>query len=158
MLEISGHRLDVRAVKMEDLSLSRSIVDVDTGRPARTFRRGGLYEVVLEGRTGRQVDNLLVTDVVPGGFEIENPRLGAATSSRFRRRQPDHLEIRDDRVLFFATRRVDGNFSYAYRMRAVFPGDYQRQPFSVEALYEPGVETQGGGSGRVVVSGSGSGF
>jgi uncharacterized protein YfaS (alpha-2-macroglobulin family) len=153
LLEVSGHRLDVQERRMDGLRLERSILDVDTGKAVKgqAFRKGGVYEVRLRGVAARRVENLLVTDIVPGGFEIENPRLGALTASRSRGRRPDHLELRDDRALFFSTRPIRWKFEYAYRMRAVFPGVYQRQPFAAEALYDPGLRTQGGGEGKVVV-------
>lgn len=151
VLEVAGHRIDAPAPAGRDVQLRRRILDADTGKPAAGFRRGGVYEVVLEGRTARAVDNLLVTDIVPGGFEIENPRLGAAASETFRTQQPDHLEIRDDRVLLFAAQPIRGKFAYAYRMRAVFVGEYARHPFVCEALYEPGFRTEGGGGGAVTI-------
>lgn len=151
LLEVSGFRIDSTGDRIPDLTLARSILDTETGKPVKTFRQGGVYEVVLKGRAGRTLENLLVTDVVPGGFEIENPRLGATTSRRFLRRQPDHLEIRDDRVLLFASRPVRGKFTYAYRMRAVFPGVFRQHPFVAETLYEAGVRTRDGGGGRVKI-------
>ena len=151
LMEVSGFRIDSTGARIPDLTLARSILDADTGKPVKTFRQGGVYEVVLKGNAGRTLENLLVTDVVPGGFEIENPRLGAATPRRFLRRQPDHLEIRDDRVLLFASRPVRGKFTYAYRVRAVFPGVFRQHPFVAETLYEAGVRTRDGGGGRVKI-------
>ena len=51
-----------------------------------------------------------VTDILPGGMEVEHPRL--ATSTQFSKpvgAQAERVEFLDDRVLIFATARTGTN-------------------------------------------------
>jgi uncharacterized protein YfaS (alpha-2-macroglobulin family) len=150
-LDVSGHRTDLTGEEIKGLRVSRRVIDMETGEAPTAFRRGGLYEVVLEGKADRAVENLLLTDMLPAGFEAENPRLGGGRVVTEGVLRPDRLEIRDDRVLLFRTAPVKRKFCFAYRMRAVFPGEYAQPPLVAESLYEPGARCRVEGGKRIVV-------
>ena len=88
---------------------------------------------------------------MPGGVESESRRLlqaidaaddeaSVASGSAADRCTVDHVEVRDDRVLFFfATAVRDGAFTLRHRVRALFEGRYACGSASIEALYEPGL-------------------
>ncbi|MGH7717896.1 MAG: hypothetical protein ACREON_03505, partial [Gemmatimonadaceae bacterium] len=71
----------------------------------------------------------------------------------------DHKEIRDDRVVYFATVLWKGTYGAMYVARATTPGVFVRPPAHAEEMYNPGVhgESDGGvfevramrGEGRV---------
>ncbi len=86
---------------------------------------------------------VLVNDLLPAGFEIDNPRLvSSAELSEFAwlpRTQAAHLEFRDDRFIaaFNRAGRDAREFSFAYVVRAVTPGVYAHPAASVEDMYRP---------------------
>jgi uncharacterized protein YfaS (alpha-2-macroglobulin family) len=86
---------------------------------------------------------MLVTDLLPAGFEIDNPGLVSSAQLSNFGWLPDtsaaHLEFRDDR--FVAAFDPGGNSSrevtLAYVVRAVTPGVYAHPAASVEDMYRP---------------------
>ena len=86
---------------------------------------------------------ILVNDMLPAGFEIDNPRLvSSADLTNFawlQRTDAAHLEFRDDRFIA-AFNREDGgdrNIVLAYVVRAVTPGTYVHPAAGVEDMYRP---------------------
>ncbi|RFC68261.1 MULTISPECIES: alpha-2-macroglobulin family protein [Mesorhizobium] len=86
---------------------------------------------------------VLVNDLLPAGFEIDNPGLvSSAELSNFEwlaQTQAAHLEFRDDRFVaaFDRTGSEDRSFTLAYVVRAVTPGVYTLPAASVEDMYRP---------------------
>ncbi len=86
---------------------------------------------------------ILVNDLLPAGFEIDNPRLvSSAQLAGFDwlpQTQAAHLEFRDDRFVaaFNRTGRDEREFSFAYLVRAVTPGVFAHPAASVEDMYRP---------------------
>jgi alpha-2-macroglobulin len=58
----------------------------------------------------------------------------------------DHRELRDDRVVYFATVLWKGSYTASYVARASTPGVFVRPPAHAEEMYNPGVfgESDGG--------------
>ena len=87
---------------------------------------------------------MLVTDLLPAGFEIDNPGLvSSAELTNFpwlAQTEAAHLEFRDDRFVA-AFNRDQGDDSrditLAYVVRAVTPGTYAHPAASVEDMYRP---------------------
>jgi uncharacterized protein YfaS (alpha-2-macroglobulin family) len=86
---------------------------------------------------------VLVTDLLPAGFEIDNPRLVSsadlANFSWLARTEAAHLEFRDDRFVAAFNREAgsDRSVTVAYVVRAVTPGVYAHPAASVEDMYRP---------------------
>lgn len=126
--------------KEEDsyLKVRRSFYD-RYGRPlsGNTFRQNDLIvvRISLEKAYSGNIDNIVVTDLLPAGFEIENPRIKELPGTEWIKdaSQPDHLDIRDDRVHFF-TNLSDRRVFY-YSVRAVSPGQYKLGPVAADAMY-----------------------
>jgi uncharacterized protein YfaS (alpha-2-macroglobulin family) len=121
---------------------------------AHGFERGRVYTVVLEGTLPAGIENCLLSDVLPGGFEIEEARdlPGDVLGSLLGGWNGDRVEVRDDRVLWFRTEASrGGGFRQTYSVRAVTPGRYRVPPASVEALYDPTRYGRGGGGDIVEV-------
>ncbi len=86
---------------------------------------------------------IVVADMLPAGFEIDNPGLvNSASLSNFpwlEQTEAAHLEFRDDR--FVAAMDSDGDsgreFTLAYVVRAVTPGTYAHPAANVEDMYRP---------------------
>ncbi|MCC7138013.1 MAG: hypothetical protein IT460_06240 [Planctomycetes bacterium] len=105
------------------------------------FARGRVHRVVLEGELPEGAAQVLVTDVLPGGLEVER------ADRRDGDLAPDRVEVRDDRVLFFRTAaRGTRTFRQTYEVRAVTPGRYVWPGARVELLYDPAVSGASAGS------------
>lgn len=83
-----------------------------------------------------KIENVIVTDMLPGGLEIENPRISNIPGVSWIKNQsyPEHSDFRDDRVHFFTTATATPK-SYYYILRAVTPGSYRMGPVSADAMY-----------------------
>jgi uncharacterized protein YfaS (alpha-2-macroglobulin family) len=102
-----------------------------------------LYRVVVTGTAPRGAHDLLVTDLLPGGFEIERAPDASGDGDAGTDHAPDRTEARDDRVLFFRTKPIDGRFTVAYLVRAVTAGRFAVPAVRAELLYDPGVQAAG---------------
>ena len=110
------------------------------GRPVsdNSFTQNDLVvvQITLEKTYAGAVDNIVITDMLPAGFEIENPRTKEIPGMDWIQDAgtPTALDVRDDRINLF----VDLNNSrqvYYYAVRAVSPGNYHMGPVSAEAMY-----------------------
>ncbi|TCL69516.1 alpha-2-macroglobulin family protein [Rhizobium sp. BK251] len=102
------------------------------------------YVVVLHvTETNEWPSRLLITDLLPAGFEIDNPSLvDSAQLTNFEwigEVQPAHTEFRNDRFVaaFDRTSGDSGDITLAYVVRAVTPGVYDHPAASVEDMYRP---------------------
>jgi uncharacterized protein YfaS (alpha-2-macroglobulin family) len=103
-----------------------------------TFKQNDLIivQVTLERTFSTDVDNIVVTDMLPAGFEIENPRTKDIPGMDWVKDEskPTALDVRDDRINLFVNlhsmRQV-----YYYAVRAVSPGTYRMGPVSADAMY-----------------------
>lgn len=100
-----------------------------------------------------EMENVVIADLVPAGFEIENPRLmrhalyGWVNSKR--PLSVEYLDVRDDRILVFTS--ADGKErNFYYGVRAVTVGNFVLPPVKAEAMYDPEVRSINGG-GRVKI-------
>ncbi len=57
----------------------------------------------------------------------------------------DHKELRDDRVVYFATVLWTGRYSATYVARATTPGTFMRPPAHAEEMYNPAVQGRSDG-------------
>lgn len=85
------------------------------------------------------IDNIVVVDLLPAGFEIENPRLNSRGQLDFTppyNWKGAYEDLRDDRLILF-TGDVDGTFQYSYALRAVTAGEFVIPQIYAEAMYDP---------------------
>jgi len=102
------------------------------------------FVVVLKiGEYNSWAQRVLVNDLLPAGFEIDNPRLvSSADLANFdwlARTEAAHLEFRDDRFVAAFDRPEGGDraITLAYVVRAVTPGVFAHPAASVEDMYRP---------------------
>jgi alpha-2-macroglobulin len=132
-------------VKEEDsgLSVRRTILDMK-GKPITSGKliQGRLYRVKLTVKSRRAVHNLVVTDLLPAGLEIENPDLRGSARLSAGESQGNwyvrHIERRDDRMLIFADI-GDWRGEYSYVVRAVTCGKFTLPAVDVGCMYDPGI-------------------
>jgi hypothetical protein len=131
----------------EKISVARTVF-TSTGEPFgdSAYRQSDSYVIGIELKCDQEVKNLVVADLIPAGFEVENPRLepdaiptgpfeGAAT--------PSYLEIRDDRLVVAFDELDRGTHKFYYIARAVTPGTYQYPAVEAECMYDASVHGRG---------------
>jgi uncharacterized protein YfaS (alpha-2-macroglobulin family) len=119
-----------------------------------TFRQNELIIVgiTLEKAYSGTVENVVLTDLLPAGFEIENPRTKEIPGMDWIKDglTPTALDVRDDRIHFFVDA-TSGKQTYYYAARAVSPGNYKIGPVGADAMYNAEYHSyHGGGMIRVV--------
>jgi hypothetical protein len=137
---VSGASADGK-VKEEDRHLmARRTFYLRNGKPAgNTFQQGDLIvvKVSINNTEKGEVPNVVLSDLLPAGFEIENPRLNGSHQLPWIKDQsePDYFDIRDDRINYFTT--ASGTVRHFYYMvRAVTAGTFKLPPVSADAMYD----------------------
>lgn len=92
--------------------------------------------ITLERTFNTTIENIVITDLLPAGFEIENPRTREIPGMDWIKdaSTPTALDIRDDRIHFFVDA-YNNKQTYYYAVRAVSPGQYKMGPVSADAMY-----------------------
>ncbi|MBI1319387.1 MAG: hypothetical protein GC168_10645 [Candidatus Hydrogenedens sp.] len=128
------------AVSEGGLALQRSIATLDgTAVADGRVKQGESYLVTLELTGPVGLENVVIADLLPAGFEIENPRLDAevlALAGADNMAQPNYLDIRDDRLIIAFDRLPGHTTRYGYVVRAVTPGSYTHPASSAECMYD----------------------
>ena len=95
-----------------------------------------VVEVTLSTTDNSMVENVIITDMLPACFEVENTRLTAERGMDWakNRSYPDHIDFRDDRVNLYS--HAGGQIrKFYYMVRVVGRGKYKQGPVSAEAMY-----------------------
>lgn len=162
--ELNGKRLDLTAKgtgqtfyfwKSDGIKAQGGMESVDqnmrvrrtylnrNGQEISSFRQGDLIVCRISLTGGeRSVENIAVTDMVPAGFEIENPRLTGSADLAWvgqvkNRFTPDYLDVRDDRLVLFTDLERQQTRHYHYLLRVVNRGTFQLPAIGAEAMYDP---------------------
>jgi len=109
-----------------------------------TAQQNTRYVVVLNvTETNDWPSRIVVTDLLPAGFEIDNPSIvNSASLANFdwiEEVQAAHTEFRNDRFVA-AFNRAEGDnrkITLAYVVRAVTPGTYDHPAAQVDDMYRP---------------------
>ncbi|GGG52613.1 alpha-2-macroglobulin [Hymenobacter glacieicola] len=129
-------------VREEDayLQVRRQFLDRN-GDPvgSTSFKQNDLVVVkitIQSAESAGEVKNVAITDLLPAGLEIENPRIGAVRDLTWAKdaAQPDYLDVRDDRINLFTTVTPQPK-SFYYLCRAVSKGTFKLGPVSADAMY-----------------------
>ena len=108
------------------------------GKPLGEIRQNDLVvvKITLTSTNGLNIDNVVVTDLLPAGLEIENPRLSETRDMPWIKNpsQPDHFDLRDDRINFYTTA-TGTEKTFYYLGRAVSKGRFVVGPVSADAMY-----------------------
>ncbi len=111
-----------------------------------------IVKLSLSKNFNSNIDNVVVTDMLPGCFEVENPRFGQLPAFRWIRdaSRPDYSDFRDDRVHLFTDLNYSNTRNYYYMVRAVSKGTYNLGPVAADAMYNNEYHSYHG-AGKVVV-------
>ncbi len=99
------------------------------------------------------IENIAVSDLLPAGLEIENPRLEESEQYGFLKNisTAEYVDIRDDRINYFTEFKYGGRTrTFAYLARAVSRGRFQLPPITAAAMYD-GSYTSTYGRGMLTV-------
>lgn len=129
-LNSKGNEVDQRKIKQNDLIV---------------------VKITIATTASNKIENVVVTDLLPAGLEVENPRISAVAELGWLKNPltPDHVDMRDDRVNMYLTA-TSKQQDFYYLTRAVSPGDFSLGPISAEAMYDPTVYSVNG-LGRLTV-------
>jgi uncharacterized protein YfaS (alpha-2-macroglobulin family) len=158
------------------IQVDRWYESYETGKPVTEVAEGELVRVRLRLTVPAERHFVILDDALPAGLEAVDlslrtagglPGPGAADSTSVeppaegdRGGMPwvygswdagwwtpfDYREMRDERVVFAATRLWPGSYSATYLARATTPGTFARPPAHAEEMYNPAVfgESDGG--------------
>jgi uncharacterized protein YfaS (alpha-2-macroglobulin family) len=96
------------------------------------LKSGDLVEVELEIDSKNDYEYILFEDMKAAGFEAVDQRSGYNGND-----MGAYMELRDDRVSFFARTLARGKHSVSYRLRAEIPGKFSALPAKASAMYAP---------------------
>jgi uncharacterized protein YfaS (alpha-2-macroglobulin family) len=93
-------------------------------------------ELTLDKAYNNAIENIVLTDLLPAGFEIENPRTKEIPGMDWIKdaSEPVALDVRDDRIHFFVDA-VSARQKYYYAVRAVSLGRFKQGPVNADAMY-----------------------
>ena len=116
--------------------------DMD-GNPVNEFHLGQIYRIHLcmENRSVSYLQNIVLRDELPAGFEIENPRLFkdyVDTNRTVNTFTPEYIDIRDEEIRAYGTYWGSCKW-YIFTVRAVTQGVFFDPPAFGEAMYDPSV-------------------
>ena len=126
------------------------------GKPVggNSFKQNDLVivQLTLEKAYSGSIENVVITDLLPAGFEIENPRTKEIPGMDWIKDgyTPVNIDVRDDRIHLFVDA-YSGVQRYYYAVRAVSIGEYRMGPASADAMYHPEYHSYHG-AGKVVVT------
>jgi uncharacterized protein YfaS (alpha-2-macroglobulin family) len=97
-----------------------------------TLKSGDLVEVELEIDSKNDYEYLIFEDPKAAGFEAMAVRSGYTYTG-----MGAYMEVRDEKIAFFARVLPRGKHSISYRMRAEIPGQFSALPTRAYAMYAP---------------------
>jgi len=143
-------------VKEEDkgLKVRREFFNRDGSKlDVNEIKQGDVVVVDLSFKADRDYRNVIVADLLPACFEIENPRISTSETVEWITKktfEPTHMDIRDDRLLLFTFLLGGNELHFRYIVRAVTKGEFILPPVSAECMYDPSIKSVHG-QGRVLI-------
>lgn len=135
-----------------------NVIDLSSG--AAKIKKGDRIIVELTVKPAYEVSHIALSDLLPGGVEVENPRLktaagavdgevadtddddddndGEDSDNGEVKRTGLYIDLREDRLLVFFDR-LGEEVTYTYSLRAVSRGSFVLPPLAADAMYAPEV-------------------
>jgi uncharacterized protein YfaS (alpha-2-macroglobulin family) len=88
------------------------------------------------------LNDVVISYLLPGGLELENPRLRGDEEEEEQETQGVHYDARDDRLLIFIDHLTQAT-EYKFTMRAVTRGNFAVPPLAAEGMYDPDIRFVG---------------
>ena len=145
-VEIVGPRQTVAAID-NGFKITKAWYDsagnrVDLSHTALRADQGDIFTVVLEVVATKRglAGELMLTDLLPSGFEIESAPVVAPYQVDLRAgKRPEFIQNMDDRFVahFAGSWRRDRRSTVSYTVRAVYPGEMVIPDAHIEFMYQP---------------------
>lgn len=149
-IDVAGVPRTAPAAEDKYVAITRSIYTLD-GKPwePAPLKEGDSLIIGLRIDAREEMPDALLTDLLPGGLEIENFNLtdakqwvdvvvdGISISDRAQAADVRHEEFRDDRYVAALNLHKGQKAHVFYLVRAVSPGTFQMPPPLVEDMYRP---------------------
>ncbi|HML96348.1 MAG TPA: MG2 domain-containing protein [Thermodesulfobacteriota bacterium] len=132
----------------EGLSVLREFLTRD-GAPVdpANVAQGDLIVVRTKIQSGAgPLENVVIENLLPSGFEVENPRLKTTETLKWatgNTTEPEYMDIRDDRILIFTDLPDAKWYNFYALLRVVNPGTFAVPPVQAEAMYSPNIRFTG---------------
>ncbi len=127
------------AAESNGITVKREFLS-ETGKvSADDLKQGNTYLVSLEITCTEPLQNVVLVDLLPGGFDIENPRLDGGLLSTWRvtdGTQPSYIDVRDDRLIAAFDNLKSGTQKYYYAVRTVNAGTFRQPGANAECMYD----------------------
>jgi alpha-2-macroglobulin len=146
VVSVSGSPVVPEPAASNGFKIERNYFTLD-GKPAdiSKARQNDRFAVVLKVTEPKpEYGHIMVSDYLPAGLEIDNPRLVSSGDTGTLDwiedgQEPEHTEFRDDRFTAAIDRATDSKpvFTVAYVVRSVTPGKYVLPQAYVEDMYNP---------------------
>ncbi len=121
------------------IALKRSMDSKEGPADPAALKQGENYLLTVEITCDQAYENVILADLLPGGLEIENPRLDGGALAVWKKSDgimPSFLEMRDDRLVAAFDRLERGTHKFYYAVRAVTSGSFQYPGGNAECMYE----------------------
>ena len=103
----------------------------------------------------RNIEEVALVQLLPAGWEIDNPRLSDRTApkwmSRLNLNREEYMDVRDDRVMWFFDFEKHRKLDFVVRLNAVTAGSFMLPATVAEAMYNRAYRATAAGK-RVVVT------
>jgi uncharacterized protein YfaS (alpha-2-macroglobulin family) len=146
VISVSGSPVTPEPAASNGFKIERNYFTLD-GKPAdiSKVKQNDRYAVVLKITEAKpEYGHIMVSDYLPAGLEIDNPKLVSSGDSGTLDwiedgEEPKDTEFRDDRFTAAVDRASDSKavFTVAYVVRVVSPGKYVLPQAYVEDMYNP---------------------
>lgn len=146
VVSVSGSPITPEPAASNGFKIERNYFTLD-GKPAdiSKAKQNDRFAVVLKVTEAKpEFGHIMVSDYLPAGLEIDNPKLVSSGDSGTLDwiedgEEPENTEFRDDRFTAAIDRKSDDKavFTVAYVVRAVSPGKYVLPQAYVEDMYNP---------------------
>jgi alpha-2-macroglobulin len=146
VVSVSGSPITPEPAASNGFKIERNYFTLD-GKPADVgkAKQNDRFAVVLKITEAKpEFGHIMVSDYLPAGLEIDNPKLVSSGDSGTLDwiedgEEPENTEFRDDRFTAAIDRASDDTavFTVAYVVRAVSPGKYVLPQAYVEDMYNP---------------------
>jgi hypothetical protein len=123
------------------LTVTRILLDAETGQLVTTPKLGQLLKIQLTLETPRVRRQIAVQDFLPAGLEPIDTALRTSGSHGDDQVAGywSHRELHDERVTFFANYLSAGKHEASFLARATRAGTFVRPAPRAEAMYDPDV-------------------
>jgi len=126
------------------------------GKPVQSAKQGELLEVQIDLETTGAVKDLVLSDLLPGGLEIEDERFATRAKGiparKAKKKGPEIMEVKQEErrpgeFVLCGDLISRGKTQIVYRVRAVSRGKFAMGSVSAEAMYDPNTHAFEPGNG-----------